>query len=1265
MPQSFKINFILFLLTSIPFTSQAQVNIIDEGSIWSYYDQGNVGTTNWNQANFNSDTWSTGNAELGYGDGDENTLVGFGPNASDKYITTYFRKEVTLPYLANLNCKIKIDDGAVVYLNGTEVFRNNMPVGNPSFNTLASTSANENIWHSFTIPVSSISDSTIVFAIEIHQSGISSSDMSFDFETILESQPPPANLYINEVMASNDASVLDNVGEASDWIEIYSSMPNTTNLKGYFFTDDKDDLTQFEIENDILINPSEYKIFWASDETGNGDYHLNFKLSSSGEWVALVAPDGQTIIDSMSFGQQRTDISYGKISYNPVETRYFTPSTPYANNSSSNSYLGFLEPPSFSNEAGFFDNDFDLTLSSSEANVNIIYSLDGSEPNSNNLTPVNYYYKNTYPQYPGDPVGPTIQGSYQSYMYSGAFTIYDRTSEPNDISNISTTLTNHHPTYLPNYQNNKGMVVRAISQKAGYLSSPIVTKSFFKKTNGEKKYDLPYVSLSFTEKEMFEYQNGIAVGGADFDSFRSYDQTTVDLLPLYVGNYYRTGRENEITGSFEYFEDQTPSVSQDIGIRVHGNRSRHWAQKSLRLYARSEYGKSNIEYPIFKNVDYDIFKRIIVRNGGNDFHFTHFRDAVLQKAVSHLKFDTQSFQTAVLYLNGEYWGLVNLRERLDDDYFEIKYGIDKDSIDVLENDHLANYGSEDNYLDLLNFIRSSDLASPNNYNQMLAKIDVENYIDYQSSEIFYGNQDWPFNNILFWRKKVPFINADMGVHDGRWRWSMYDIDNSAGSVWNSNTRSDFDALREASYGDQWYSELFYKLLRSSSFKNDFIVRNADLLNSTFKPSYINGLIDEQRALIEPAMTDHINRWKEPLEAYNSPINTTYWLIHVNKMKDWLDERGYYHKLHIKQKFGITGETDLILDVSNTAHGHIKINTIEIKGSTPGVDENPYPWTGLYFKNIENKLIGIPKLGYKFSHWVVDGQQVLDDTLSINTTASSVNIQCVFEENFYSENLSPIAYQLSDCHYEFLHWDEESPAGTYPSAMKFVYMDEVEPSLTAAISDSTFGDYDESKRTRINGLDEDGVSFINTGKSNPGYPEGKLGGLILALNTENIETVNLSWTGRTIEPNEREYAIRLQYRVGDILDFQDFSVNGSPLEYARQNNAGDSTVFENIELPTELMGKSYVQLLWRYYSLNPNDSGSRPQLAVDDIKIETTKDISGSSLTPINTTYAKISSSVNIPEQVNQTYNATKSISLIPGFNTTGTFSAEIKGCPQD
>ncbi|MFT7481659.1 MAG: hypothetical protein ACI8WW_000589, partial [Oceanospirillaceae bacterium] len=111
--------------------------VIPEGSVWKYYDQGDVGTTNWVNNNFDDSAWATGNAEFGYGDGDETTTVSFGGDGNNKHITTYFRKVVNLTEQRTLDCRIKMDDGAVVYLNGNEVYRNGMPNGAVNFNTLA------------------------------------------------------------------------------------------------------------------------------------------------------------------------------------------------------------------------------------------------------------------------------------------------------------------------------------------------------------------------------------------------------------------------------------------------------------------------------------------------------------------------------------------------------------------------------------------------------------------------------------------------------------------------------------------------------------------------------------------------------------------------------------------------------------------------------------------------------------------------------------------------------------------------------------------------------------------------------------------------------------------------------------------------------------------------------------------------------------------------------------------------------------------------
>ncbi|MEI8357103.1 MAG: metallophosphoesterase family protein, partial [Deltaproteobacteria bacterium] len=158
------------------------------GSSWKYFDQGTDQGSAWRAPGFDDSTWSTGVAQLGYGDGDEATTVGFGPNSASKYVTTWFRKSFTatgVAGLVRLDLRLVRDDGAVVYLNGNEIARSNMPAGAIGSSTLASTAisgADESAWQSFSISPAALLEGTNVLAVEMHQSGGSSTDLSFDLK---------------------------------------------------------------------------------------------------------------------------------------------------------------------------------------------------------------------------------------------------------------------------------------------------------------------------------------------------------------------------------------------------------------------------------------------------------------------------------------------------------------------------------------------------------------------------------------------------------------------------------------------------------------------------------------------------------------------------------------------------------------------------------------------------------------------------------------------------------------------------------------------------------------------------------------------------------------------------------------------------------------------------------------------------------------------------------------------------------------------------
>src|SRR5688572_27311558 len=175
---------VLFLYIS---QVSAQTTLISYSSGWKYLDNGSNQGTAWRAVSFSDAGWRTGNAELGYGDGDETTVVRYGSFSSFKYVTTYFRKSISITnasVYSSLSLSIKRDDGAVVYLNGTEVFRTNMPTGTVSYSTLASSDAADDGETPQTVSLSpaALVNGTNVIAVEIHQRTRSSSDISFDLQ---------------------------------------------------------------------------------------------------------------------------------------------------------------------------------------------------------------------------------------------------------------------------------------------------------------------------------------------------------------------------------------------------------------------------------------------------------------------------------------------------------------------------------------------------------------------------------------------------------------------------------------------------------------------------------------------------------------------------------------------------------------------------------------------------------------------------------------------------------------------------------------------------------------------------------------------------------------------------------------------------------------------------------------------------------------------------------------------------------------------------
>ncbi|MCZ8145669.1 CotH kinase family protein [Flavobacterium sp.] len=777
---------------------------------------------------------------------------------------------------------------------------------------------------------------------------------------------PAQSVVINEIITSNTTVITDEDGSYEDWIELYNAGTTAVNLQGYGLSDNPA-TPYFWVFPEYWLQPGAHLLVWCSDKNRTvttAPLHTNFKISSGGETLTLTRPDG-TVADSYAPLLVPQNFTYGRQTDGGSTFVFFPQPTPGTSNGAVVGYAEVLAPPTFSVQGGFFTESFTLTLSHPDPAVTIIYTTDGSDPNSNNLNGTTYFYKNVYPEEIGAlPSTTFLSNSFQSQTYTAPLTIADRTTAPNDISMISSTFDDDPSFYLPSAPIYKGTVVRARAYKPGALASPIVTESYFVHPQGLARFGLPVMSVSIDENKFFDYNEGIYVAGVDFYNWRFANPNT-QALWYSDSNYDRSGDSSERVGSINYFVNGNEVLNQQVGIRINGGGTRQFQNKSLRLYARPELGAATFNYPVFSGDPFSGYKRLIMRNSGNDFFNTYYKDAFTHDLIKKTGLDFQLYQPSIVFLNGEYWGMLNLRERLDRHYFERKYGITESDIEIIADGYQVDEGTDTHFQALFTYLQNNSLASSGAFDYLKTQMDVDNFRDYFITNIFIQNTDWPGWNTLFWRKNVPFTPNALYGNDGRWRTAIKDTDAGFSLMYDINDHNTLE-FATATGGTEWpnpeWSTLILRrLLENDAFKLGFINRFADMMNTYFLPERVIGLSEQFAAGIESEIFNQIDRWA-------APFDDDWWYESQDVIANFATVRPEIQRTHIREKFGITANVTTTLDVNEVDRGYIQINTIALTADTPGVAQNPYPWNGIYFQNIPVTVKAIALPGYSFSHW---------------------------------------------------------------------------------------------------------------------------------------------------------------------------------------------------------------------------------------------------------------------------------------------------------
>ncbi len=684
-------------------------------------------------------------------------------------------------------------------------------------------------------------------------------------------------LFINEFLASNTRTNEDPQGENDDWVEIHNAGDEPIDIGGMFLTDDLSIPRKWEIPTDqpqlTTVPAKGYLLIWADGDVADAGLHAPFGLSSDGDEIALLDRDGETVIDHIAFDAQQADISFGRLPDGGSAWQPFAEPTPGAENKAI--YEGFVARPNISHEAGFYDSEILVTLSTETEDAALYYTTDGSEPY-------------------------TLGGRFPSgRVYSSPLRIAQTTC----------------------------LRVRAI--KSGWKPSPVATRTYLflsdvvKQTGSIVQLGSGWPATGSVSGQSIDYGMDPEVVNdpryADLmdDALQAIPSISLvtDLANLFdpaTGIYVHAsgaGRTWERPVSVELLNpDGTQGFQIDAGLRIRGGFSRSGSnpKHAFRLLFRPEYGGA-LEYPLFGDEGTDRFENVDLRTSQNyswsfqgDSQNTMVREVFsrdLQGQMGHAYTRSRYYH---LYINGQYWGLYQTQERSEASYAESYFGGDKDDYDVVKADTsigramMATDGDMEAYRRLYDaatagfsdharYCRAQGLnpdGTPNpDYERLL---DADNLIDFMIIDYYTGDRDGPgsrFGNI----PNNTYAIFHRARPDG-WKWFQHDSEHTLGvssSETNMVTPFTMAGAQWRYFNPQWLHE------QLASSNANYRMRFADHVYRHFfnggllTPEASSTRILRRAEQIEMAIIAESARWGDAKRS--RPFTKQDWQNEVNRI----------------------------------------------------------------------------------------------------------------------------------------------------------------------------------------------------------------------------------------------------------------------------------------------------------------------------------------------------------------------------------------------
>ncbi|MEJ6581841.1 MAG: lamin tail domain-containing protein [Akkermansiaceae bacterium] len=643
-------------------------------------------------------------------------------------------------------------------------------------------------------------------------------------------------------------------------------------------------------------------------------------------------------------------------------------SSTYASNSTSseNDYATYNIPPSaliagdnvisaevHQHDANSSDLSFDLTLdASSYTSVNPIDSITYGTA----VTDISYGRNETTPAIwqhfavpsPGAPnLTPVVTDlrltspSAEISPAAGFFTDPESITLTASSGPVHYTLDGSNPTtgspvYAAPIAISDTTIVRARVFESGKVPGPIATQSYF---YGEDFNGLPILSVVADPETLFGDEIGI------YDN--NHEPTTSGMNEVYKGK--------DAPGHIEFFPvDSSEGFAVNGGIRIGGENN--WGshdQKALNFSLRGKYGDDNLKYDLFPGSGIPNHSAFTLREGGDDWDDAMIRDGMWATIAADLiNAETSDMRPSVVFLNGEYWGIYNIRSRWTPEWIFEKYGVDNGAYDHLGYGHFtsssvslgANEGTTTEWTDLLTFIDNNDINTPAGWAFVESRVDIDSFIDFVVSESFANNTSWEHNR-EFWKAHAP---------GSKWRWFLPDMDRTFknGDI-NSNR---FDSILRN-------DALLNRIKNQPTFQARLAQRYAAHISTTFKPSRIANIVDTLGALITPEVARQTARWRGSFVNGQSGD--------LEEIKDYATDRATAVHAEISDELGIGNAINMTLAVTGSGTVHLE-----------GIPLNP--GTIKVFPDLNGSLAAIPAPGFQFDSWTgISGT----DTTILNTSGA--------------------------------------------------------------------------------------------------------------------------------------------------------------------------------------------------------------------------------------------------------------------------------------